>query len=74
MSQSPFPHSLIYNPIGMKLKQSGINTDIFQTHSVRAASSYKVHSKGLFTDDILSMGNWSRESTWQKFYHILVEL
>ena len=24
---------------------------------------------GLSTDDILKKGNWSQESTWQKFYH-----
>ena len=48
---------------------SGIDTNIYQTHSLRAASSSKVHSKGLSTMDILKHGNWSQESTWQKFYH-----
>ena len=48
---------------------SGINTDIFQPHSIRGASSSKVSMKGLSVQDILNRGNWSNESTWQRFYH-----
>ena len=55
------------------LTLSGINTDHFQAHSVRGASSSKVSSKGLSVQDILNRGNWSNESTWQRFYHKEVE-
>ena len=55
------------------LNLSGINTDHFQAHSVRGASSSKVSSKGLSVQDILNRGNWSNESTWQRFYHKEVE-
>ena len=48
---------------------SGINTNIFQAHSIRGASTSKVGLKGLSTQDILNRGNWSNESTWQRFYH-----
>ena len=51
------------------LKQSGIDTTIFQAHSIRAAASSKAHNMGLSTEDILKKGNWSQKSTWQKFYH-----
>ena len=51
------------------LTLSGIDVSKFQAHSLRAASSSKVASLGLTTADVLKMGNWSRESTWQKFYH-----
>ena len=51
------------------LKLSGIDTTVFQAHSIRAASSSKAHNMGLSTNDILKKGNWSQKSTWQKFYH-----
>ena len=51
------------------LKMSGIDITVFQTHSIRAAASSKAHTMGLSTDDVLKKGNWSQESTWQKFYH-----
>lgn len=51
------------------LKLSGIDINTYQAHSVRAASTSKTKSRGLSTNDILKMGNWSQESTWQKFYN-----
>lgn len=55
------------------LRESGVNTNIFQAHSSRSASTSKVSSNlalnGLSVKDILNKGNWSRESTWQKFYN-----
>ena len=51
------------------LQLAGIDTKIFQSHSIRAASSSRVHCRGLSTLDILKQGNWSQESTWQRFYH-----
>ena len=51
------------------LRLTGVDTGTFQAHSIRAASSSKSHNKGLSANDILKQGNWSRESTWQRFYH-----
>ena len=51
------------------LQLAGIDTKLFQAHSVRAAASSKVAALGLKLSDILAMGNWAQESTWQKFYH-----
>ena len=51
------------------LKFSEINTDIFKAHSVRSASTSKAKSLGITTKYILRKGNWSGESTWQKFYN-----
>ena len=57
------------------LENSGIDTRTFKAHSVRSASSSKAKINGLSTPDILCRGNWSKASTFQKFYNkeILVE-
>ena len=51
------------------LKWAGIDTKIYQAHSVRAAATSKAFMKGLSVPDIIKKGNWSRESTWQTFYN-----
>ena len=51
------------------LKFSEINTDIFKAHSLLSASTSKAKSLGFTTKDILRKGNWSGESTWQRFYN-----
>ena len=65
----PVTKSTLTKWILKMLELSGIDISRFQAHSLRAASSSKVASLGLTTADVLSMGNWSRVSTWQKFYH-----
>ena len=50
-----------------------VDTTVFQAHSLRGASSSKALLKGLSVKDIVNHGRWSRESTWQKFYHRKVE-
>jgi hypothetical protein len=42
---------------------------VFKAHSIRGAASAKAFLKGLSVTEVLDRGNWSRESTWQKFYH-----
>ena len=51
------------------LKWAGIDTKIYQAHSVRAAATSKAFMKGLSVPDIIKKGNWSQESTWQRFYN-----
>ena len=50
------------------LKFSEFNTGIFKAHSVRSASTFKAKSLGFTTKDILRKGNYSGQSTWQRFY------
>ena len=51
------------------LTAAGINTSKFKAHSLGAAASSKVANLGLKLVDILENGNWTNESTWQRFYH-----
>ena len=51
------------------LGKAGINTEAFQAHSVRGASTSKAHKQGLSLEDVLKRGHWTNKSTWQKFYH-----
>ena len=52
---------------------AGQDTEVFQAHSLRGASSSKALLKGLSVKDIVSHGRWSQESTWQKYYHKRVD-
>ena len=55
------------------LSLADVDTKVFQAHSLRGASSSKALLNGLSVKDIVSHGRWSRESTWQKFYHRIVD-
>ena len=50
------------------LDKSGINTTAFPAHSTRSASSSSACQNGASLTDILKRGNWSKASTWQRFY------
>ena len=50
-----------------------VDTKTFQAHSLRGASTSKAHLKGLSVKEVIDHGRWSRESTWQKFYHRVVD-
>ena len=51
------------------LSESGIDTGIFRTHSVRGASRSTAAASGVKTVDILQAADWSSERTFEKFYH-----
>ena len=51
------------------LSNSGIDTNVFSTHSTRSASVSAANSKGVPLDKILSAGGWSRASTFSKYYN-----
>jgi len=55
--------------VSKMLAIAGIDTEKFKPHSKRAASSSKASKRGVPISDILSMGNWSNESVWQKHYN-----
>ena len=47
---------------------AGIDISQFKAHSTRAASTSAAAASGVPMKDILKTANWSRESTFQKFY------
>ena len=51
------------------LNAAGVDTSIFNSHSVRGASTSKAANMGITTEDILKAANWSSESVFQRFYY-----
>ena len=51
------------------LNEAGINTTLFKAHSTRAASTSTAKMAGLSTNNITKMADWSRESTFEMYYH-----
>ena len=51
------------------IKLSGIKDDIFSGHSVRSASTSAAKAAGLPVDTILSMADWTNQSTFNTFYY-----
>ena len=50
------------------LQRSGINTELFTSHSTRAASVSKAKQKDVPLHEILSQAGWSTADTFRKFY------
>ena len=50
------------------MTEAGINTDVFKAHSTRAASTSKAQAQGLSTSQIMERANWTKGSTFFKFY------
>jgi site-specific recombinase XerD len=50
------------------MKEAGINTSIFKSHSVRGAAATKALEKGMPLEDVLLTGRWSSVSVFKKFY------
>ena len=48
---------------------AGIDTKQYKSHSTRAASTSHVASKDYDLKDIMNAAGWSKEETFQKFYH-----
>ncbi|KAK3093023.1 hypothetical protein FSP39_010166 [Pinctada imbricata] len=51
---------------------AGIDTSKFKAHSARAASTSKASNAGVPIEEILSMADWSSQSTFVKFYRKVV--
>ena len=54
------------------LTLAGIDTFLFKGHSTRSGSSSKAGVSGVSLADSLNQGGWSRESTWQTFYNLVI--
>jgi len=51
------------------LGKAGVDTSVFKAHSVRGASSTAASEKGVLIEDILRTADWSRDSTFRRFYY-----
>ena len=51
------------------LSRSGVDTERFSAHSTRSASATAAKKQGVSTRDIMDMAGWSRQSTFETFYH-----
>ena len=51
------------------LRYACINTKVFTSHSVRAASTSKAKTMAISLSQILKKGQWFKELTWQRFYN-----
>ena len=49
-----------------RLKETGVDVDVFKDYSTRSSSTSKACLSGISVDDILNQGSWSSESTWKK--------
>ena len=50
------------------MKESGVNVNIFGSHSTRSASTSKCKISGLSFKEIAKSAGWSNEKTFAKFY------
>ena len=48
---------------------SGIDTEVFKGHSTRSASTSKAFRCGMSTKEIMDQANWSKESTFTRFFN-----
>ena len=55
------------------MKESGVNVDIFGSHSARAASKSKCKAAGLSFKEISKSAGWSRESSFALYYDNPIE-
>ena len=51
------------------LTEAGVTTAVFKAHSVRGASTSAARANGVSIQDILKTADWSKESTFRKFYY-----
>ena len=67
---NPVTGSTIARWLRTCLTEAGINTEIFEAHSVRGASSSTAATAKVTIADILKSANWSSAGTFQKFIYI----
>ena len=51
------------------MESAGIEVDKYKAHSTRAAATSKAKKLGLSVEQIVERANWSRVTTFKKFYH-----
>lgn len=55
------------------LREAGVDTATFSAHSTRGALKTEAVVRGVATQDILKMADWSSESTFKQFYYRLAK-
>ena len=50
------------------MSAAGVDTTSFKPHSARSAGTSKAAAQGFSIKDILDLANWSRATTFRKFY------
>ena len=51
------------------LKEAGVDTSVFKTHSVRGTVPSAAANDFVPLQEILNMADWSNPSTFQQFYY-----
>ena len=50
------------------MKLSGIDTEKYKAHSLRSAAVSKASQVGMSVEQILEKANWSKATTFHRFY------
>ena len=66
---NPVSNSTVSRWLKALMAKAGIDTTRFKAHSTRAAATSKAKATGVSMADILKAAVWSRESTFEQFYH-----
>ena len=53
----------------LTLQDAGMDISVFKAHSTIAASSSAARQSGVSVKDILTAADWSRETTFNRFYY-----
>ena len=51
------------------LEEAGINTNIYTSHSTRAASTTKAYSTNVPLDALMKAAGWKSENTFHRYYN-----
>lgn len=66
---SPVSSTSIGRWLKLTLQDAGIDISVFKAHSTRGASSSAARQSGVSVKDILTAADWSRETTFNRFYY-----
>lgn len=66
---SPVGKDTVRRWVTETISSAGLDSKRFTCHSTRGASSSAAVKAGVPIDFIVEKGNWSRKSTFEKFYH-----
>ena len=66
---SPISSTSIDRWLKLTLKDAGIDTSVLKSHSTRGASSSAARQGGVSVKDILAAADWSRETTFNRFFY-----
>ena len=66
---SPVSSTSIGRWLKLTLQDAGIDIRVFKAHSTRGASSSAARQSGVSVKDILTEADWSRETTFNRFYY-----